>query len=200
MGRLCRFAVVVSVGVFVLGAVGCTPGDPDPEASATSSPPVSSAPASPPETDEERAERERGEHAIEVYVSAADELDRMLREGNSKPTSEFKKYAAGSYLEAAAELLRQVAAAGERLEGEIVRAKIWIEGNGTKDKVHVVSCEDGSGADYVDKSGNRLEDSEPFLIHRIAVEPERHGVEWKVTSVTTNSYESFDGTECSGVS
>lgn len=195
MGRLCRFAVVVSVGVFVLGAVGCTPGDPDPEASATSSPPVSSAPASPPETDEERAERERGEHAIEVYVKSAEELERLLGEGASEPSEKFKEYADGSYLDAASGLLEQVSDSGAHLEGSSEIVGIWVNGEAAPEKVRLVSCEDGTGARYIDRHGKPLSDDKPMALQTVDVEPVTDD-SWKVTYVETEFFTSFEGTEC----
>lgn len=193
MRRLCRFAVVVGAGALVLSMMGCTPDEPDDGSSPSAAP--SSPAASPSESEADRAERERGEHAIEVYEKSAIELDQLLQAGEEEPSAEFKQYADGAYLEAAAGLLKQVSDEGSRLDGASEVVGIWVEGVAAEKKVRLVSCEDGSDSRYIDKDGNPMPNDEPMVIQSAEVEPVA-GDTWKVTYVESEFFESFEGTEC----
>lgn len=192
-----RFAALVCVGV-VVSLAGCGPEDPgagsSPGAESSWSPSASPS-ASRSESAEDRETRERGEHAIEVYEKADAELYALLHEGAGKPSEQFGAYAAGSYYDAAAELLEQVASDGARLQGNVERVGIWTVGNGSDHKVSFVACEDSSASRYVNKEGDALPNDEPFVIQRGEVESMKDE-EWKVTYVESSRVASFEGTEC----
>lgn len=190
----------VRIGAVLTGfalVAACTP-DTVPPATPTPAPPstVSATLSAPPtESDIERQRRLDFEAAEAIYRSNVQEQQRQAQLGIAKSTPVLRQTSEGEYLDFALQGLRDIKESGWHTAGSLKIVGI-ARGGWQPERLQLTSCEDGSGIQFLDKSGDDVTPANltRTFIQDLTLVP--NGSSWKLSDIRSVQVKSFDGAPC----
>jgi len=190
----------VRIGAAIAGCAlvaACTP-DPGSTTTPTPAPPSTVSPtpsATPTETEIERQQRLDFEAAEEAYRINLAERQRLAQRGVAQSTEVLRRTSKGAYLGFVLQELREIEDQGWHVVGAVKVVGV-ARGGWQAERLHLQSCEDGSGVRLLDEANRDVtpRGQHPYFVQDLAVE--REGSRWKVTDVRSKRVSTFREARC----